>query len=335
MNCHTPTRRPVLWLTTALLLGTWTLQARAQTAPESTAATQWPSKAVRIVVPLSPGGATDILARSIGEALQRELKQPFVVDNRPGAGGNIGAEAIAKAPGDGYNLLIGLDTTFSINPFIYQSMPFKASDLRPVMVIASQGSIIVVNPRTGIKTLDELIAKGKQQSLSMSSAGYGSPGHLGSSILTHATGVKVNHVPYKGAAPASIAIVAGEVDAGVLSATALAANANAGKVTALAITTAHRSPVLPNVPTVAELGHKNLATDVLLGLWAPASTPDSIVLKIQQSLLKIAKDAQLQERLRVNDLYYEGLTGDAASKRLQAQTERNRAVIQATGMKME
>ena len=333
MNRVPVSRRPFIRYSAAMVLSLAAMGAQAQKGTD--AAASWPNKAVRIVVPLSPGGATDILARSVGEVLQRELKQPFVVDNRPGAGGNIGAEAIAKSAGDGYSLLISLDTTFSINPFIYQSMPFKSTDLRPVMVIASQGSIIVVNPKSGIRTLDELIAKGKKQALSMSSAGYGSPGHLGTAILAHATGIKVNHVPYKGAAPASTAVVAGEVDGGVLSATALAPNVNAGKATALAITTAHRSPMLPNVPTVGELGRKDLGTDVLLSMWAPASTPDALVQKIQQALLQAAKDPQLQERLRNNDLYYEGLVGDAAARRLQAQADRNRAVIQATGMKME
>ena len=325
-------RRRLAQSALALALGLSTLASYAQSANTAAA---WPSKAVRIVVPLSPGGATDILARSMGEVLQRELKHAFVIDNRPGAGGNIGAEAVAKSAGDGYTLLLGLDTTFTINPFIYAAMPFKSTDLRPIMVIASQGSIIVVNPKTGIKTMDQLIAYGKKSGLSLSSAGYGSPGHMGTAVLAHATGVKTNHVPYKGAAPASTAVLAGEVDGGVLSATALAPNVNAGKVTALAITTEHRSPVLPNVPTVTELGYKNLEMDVLLSLWAPASTPDALIERIQAALTQVAKDPQFKERLLNNDLYYLGLTGDTAAKRLQAQAERNRTIIQATGMKME
>ena len=330
-----PSRRRLLQHSlAAMLLGGAALASHAQPVTDSAIAA-WPSKPVRVVVPFSPGGAADIVARSLGEVLQRELKQAFVIDNRPGAGGNIGAENVAKAAGDGYSLLVGLDTTFTINPFIYPSMPFKPADLKPVMVVGSQGSIIVVSNKTGLKTLDQFIAQGKKAPLSLSSAGYGTPGHLGSAILTHATGIKINHVPYKGNAPASTAVLSGEVDGGVLSATILAPHVNAGKVTALAITTPERNPLMPNVPTVGELGHKNLEMQVLFVAWAPASTPDALVKKIQGALVQASQSPELKERLRANDLSYEGLIGDAAVKRLQAQSDRNRTVIQATGMKME
>lgn len=333
-SAFTASRRHLLQCSLALALGAAASASPAQTA-DAGAVAAWPGKPVRLVVPFAPGGAADILARSLGEVLQRELKQPFVTDNRPGAGGNIGAENVAKSAGDGYTWLVGLDTTFSINPFIYKSMPFKSADLRALMVVASQGSIIVVSNQSGLKTLDQLIARGRTQGLSLSSAGYGTPGHLGSSILANATGIKVNHVPYKGNAPASTAVLAGEVDGGVLSASMLLPHVNAGKVTALAVTTERRNPLMPNVPTVGELGHRNLGMEVLFGVWVPASTPDALARKIEAALQQAGKDAQLQERLRSNDLYYEGLAGDAAARRMQEQTERNRAVIQATGMKME
>lgn len=144
-------RGPLLRAGLALLLGLGSgAGARADAAADAAA---WPAKPVRIVVAFAPAGAADILARSLGEVLQRELKQPFVVDNRPGAGGNIGTDNAAKAPGDGYTLLVGIDTTFTVNPFIYKSMPFKGTDLRPVMMIASQGMMVAVNPRTGLRTL--------------------------------------------------------------------------------------------------------------------------------------------------------------------------------------
>jgi tripartite-type tricarboxylate transporter receptor subunit TctC len=147
------TRRPLLQAGLALLLGLGA-SSRAQ-ADAAADAAAWPAKPVRIVVAFAPAGAADILARSLGEVLQRELKQPFVVDNRPGAGGNIGTDNAAKAPGDGYTLLVGIDTTFTVNPFIYKSMPFKGADLRPVMMMASQGMMVAVNPRTGLRTLDQ------------------------------------------------------------------------------------------------------------------------------------------------------------------------------------
>lgn len=326
-------RSPLLRAGLALLLGLSSgAGARADAAADAAA---WPAKPVRIVVAFAPAGAADILARSLGEVLQRELKQPFVVDNRPGAGGNIGTDNAAKAPGDGYTLLVGIDTTFTVNPFIYKSMPFKGTDLRPVMMIASQGMMVAVNPRTGLRTLDQFIAQGKRSGLTLGSAGYGTPGHLASAILTHATGAKVSHVPYKGNAPASTAVLAGEVDGGIISSSAMLGQVAAGKVVPLAVTTRQRNPLVPGVPTVGELGHKDLEQEVLFALWVPAATPEPLVARIQSALEKAMKDAALRERMRANDLFYEGLTGPAAAERIQALADRYRTVIQSTGMKME
>lgn len=317
----------------SLALGAAALTSQAQPASEAAAA--WPSKTVRIVVPLAPGGAADLIGRGVGEALQRENRQAFVIENRPGAGGNIGAGAVAKAPGDGYQLLIGLDTTLTVNPLIYKSMPFKNSELRPVMVIASQGMLIAVNPQTGIQSLEQFIARGKKEPLKLGSAGYGTPGHLGATILTHSTGAQVNHVPYKGNAPATTAILSNEVDGGIMSSTAMLPHLPGGKVLPLAVTTRQRNPLIPQVPTVAELGYPALEQEVLFVAWLPQSTPEPLVQKIQAQLELAMKDAKLQERMRANDVFYEGLTGDAAARRVQAVAERYRQVIQATGMKME
>src|SRR5256885_1431256 len=241
----------------------------------------------------------------------------------------------AKAPGDGYTLLVGIDTTFTVNPFIYKSMPFKGTGLRPVMMIASQGMMVAVNPRTGLRTLDQFIAQGKRSGLTLGSAGYGTPGHLASAILTHATGAKVSHVPYKGNAPASTAVLAGEVDGGIISSSAMLGQVAAGKVVPLAVTTRQRNPLVPGVPTVGELGHKDLEQEVLFALWVPAATPEPLVARIQSALEKAMKDPALRERMRANDLFYEGLTGPAAAERIQALADRYRTVIQSTGMKME
>ena len=331
-------RRRLLQPSLALLLGAGALgpasSSFAQPVNEAAIAA-WPNKPVRVVVAFSPAGGADILARSIGEVLQRELKQPFVVDNRPGAGGNIGSDNAAKAAGDGYNMLIGIDTTFTVNPHIYKSMPFKNSDLRPVMLIASQGMMVAVSPKTGLKTLDQFLERSKKQGLTLSSAGYGTPGHLASAILTHETGAKVTHIPYKGNGPASTAVLAGEVDGCIISSSAMIGQVNAGKVIPLAVTTRQRNPLVPNVPTVGELGHKNLEQEVLYALWVPVSTPEPLVKKIQAALESAAKDPQLRERMAANDFYFEGLAGDAAAKRLQATADRYKTVIKSTGMKME
>lgn len=315
----------------ALLLGCTAFASQGQSADSA----NWPTKPVRIVMAFSPGGAGDILARSMGEVLQRETKQPFVIDNRPGAGGNIGTDNVAKSAADGYTVLIGIDTTFTVNPYIYKSMPFKNSELRPVAVLASQGMAVAVNPKSELKTLGQFIERGKKDGLTLSSAGYGTPGHLASAILTHATGTKVTHVPYKGNAPASTAILAGEVDGGVLGASAMIGHIQASKLNALAVTTPKRNPLLPNVPTVGELGHKSLEQEILFALWIPAATPEPLIKKIEVAVNKALQDKPLQERLRINDLVIEGLTGEAAAKRLKDLSVRYKTVIQATGMKME
>lgn len=326
-------RRRLLRCGWLLLAGHVGLAARA--APASPAARPWPSKAVRLVVASLPGGAADTLARSMSEVLQREFSQPFVVDNRPGAGGNIGTDQAARAPSDGYTLLVGIDTVFTVNPFIYKNLPFKSSDLRPILVMASQGMMVVVNPQIGVRTLDEFIARGRQQGLTLASAGYGTPGHLASAILAHETGAKVSHVPYKGNVPASMAVLSGEVDGGILGFSAILGQAAAGKVTPLAVTTRQRNPVVPEVATVAERGHKYLEQEVLLAVWVPSSVPEPVVASIQAALEKALQDGLLRERMRANDLFFEGLTGQAAAARIQALADRYRAVIQSSGMKME
>ena len=327
-------RRQSLKVVTALLLSSCLLGTAAHAQSNNDEA-QWPQKAVRLVNPFPPGGASDLLTRMLAENLQRELKQPFVVENKPGAGGNIGSDAVAKAAGDGYSMVLGLDTLVTVNPMIFKSMPFKPADLRPLMVVASQGLLVAVNPKTGIKTLDQFIAKGKQTGLQLSSGGYGNPGHLAAALLTHETGAKVELVPYKGNAPATTAILSGEVDGGIVSATAMLGHVAAGKVVPLAFTTAQRNPLAPSVPTVSELGYKNLEQSIYFVLWAPANMPDPLAQKIEAALTRALQDPKLQERMRVNDLKPEGQTGAAAAQLLQTLAARYQKVIQATGMKME
>ena len=319
---------------TAVAIALLSSHAPAQTTTD-TGATQWPTKTVRIVNPFPPGGASDLLTRIVAESLQRDLKQAFIVDNRPGAGGNIGADAVAKAPGDGYTLLLGLDTIVTVNPFIFKTMPFKANDLRPLMIVASQGLLVAVNPKTGIKTLDQFIAKGKESSLTLSSGGYGNPGHLASAIFAQETGAKVELIPYKGNSPATTAILAGEVDGGIVSATAMLGHISTGKVVPIAFTTAERNALLPNVPTVAELGHKNLEQSIFFVLWAPASMSDALAHKIESSLRKALQDTKIRDRMRTNDLQYRGDTSADTTQMLQSLSTRYQKIVTSAGMKVD
>lgn len=295
----------------------------------------WPTKPVRIVNNFPPGGPSDMIARSVADVLQNQLKQPFVVDNRAGASGNIGADAVAKAPADGHTVLFGIDTTFTVNPHIYKGMPFKPSDLRPVMVMASSGLLVGVHPSTGFKTLQDLVAAGKTRPVTFSSAGSGSPGHLAAEMFTDAAGLKVTHVPYKGNTPAVTAVLSGEVNGGVLATPGMLPHVKAGKITPLAVTSRKRSTLAPDVPTVAEAGLPQLEQEVFYIAMVPAATPEPVVQAIQKAMGDALARPDVRARLEGLDLHYEGLTGAAAGKRLADLSDRYGKVIRATGMKVE
>lgn len=295
----------------------------------------YPSKPVKFINSFPPGGPSDTLARSVADVLQATFKQPVIVENKAGASGNIGADLVAKSPADGYTVLIGIDTTLTVNPHIYKGMPFKPADLKPVIVMASSGLLIGVNPATGFKTLSDLVAAGKTRGVSFSSAGSGSPGHLAAEVFTEASGVKINHIPYKGNTPAVTAVLAGEVDGGVLATPGMLPHVKAGKITPLAVTSRQRSKLVPDVPTVAEAGLKNLEQEVLYGAWVPAATPEPVVQALQRAFADALSRPDLQARMTSLDLHYEGLTGAVAARRLSDLSERYGRVIKATGMKVE
>ena len=295
----------------------------------------YPNKIVKFVVNFPAGGPLDIIARSMGNELQKSLKQTFIIDNKPGAAGNIGAEQVAKSAPDGYTVLISIDTPFTVNPHIYKSLPFKPQDFKPVMVIASSGLLVGVNPRTGFKTLADLVAAGKSKGVSFSSAGGGSPGHLAAEVFREATGMKILHVPYKGNAPAVNAILSGEVDGGVLATPGLLPHVKAGKVTALAVTSRQRSVLAPDVPTVAEAGHPEFVQEVLYTAMVPAATPQPVIDTLAQTMTAALAQPEFRQRLNTLDMFPEGLTGADATRRLQELSDRYGRVIRATGMTTE
>lgn len=295
----------------------------------------WPTKPVKFINNFPPGGPSDTIARSVADVLQNQFKQPFVVENKAGASGNIGADAVAKAPPDGHTVLFGIDSTFTVNPHIYKGLPFKAADLRPVMVMASSGLLVGVHPGTGFKSLQDLVAAGRKQPVTFSSAGSGSPGHLAAEVFTEAAGLKITHVPYKGNTPAVTAILAGEVNGGVLATPGMLPHVKAGKITPLAVTSRKRSTLAPDIPTVAEAGLPQLEQEVFYLALVPAATPEPVVQAIQKAMGDALARADVRARLENLDLHYEGLTGAAASKRLADLSERYGKVIRATGMKVE
>ncbi len=304
-------------------------------AAPAVAQDKFPSKPIRIVVNFAAGGPTDTIARAVADKMAASLGQSVIVDNRPGAGGNLGAAEVAKAEPDGYTILAGIDTTFTVNPALYKSMPFAIDSLKPLMIMASSGLLVAANPAVGVKTLAELAARAKKEPMNFSSGGNGSPGHLAAEIFSEATGAKITQVPYKGNAPAALAILSGEVQAGILATPGLVQHAKSGKVIPLAVTSSKRSTVLPDVPTTAEAGMKDLLVEVLQVAMVPAATPAPVVEALRRAMAAALDDPAVRTQLTQQDSIIEKQSGPAAEERLAAARTRYARIVKATGMKAE
>jgi tripartite-type tricarboxylate transporter receptor subunit TctC len=259
----------------------------------------WPTKPVKIVVPFTAGSATDILARTAGQKLQDMWGQPVVIDNRPGAGGTIGTGIVAKSPPDGYTLLVN-SAAQAYNPAIYPSLPFDtAKEFIDVGAVAGQPNVLVVAPATGYKKTADLIAAAKQKpgELNYGSAGIGSGTHLNAEKFRLASGISAVHVPYKGTPEALTDTMTGRVTYFFSPISAALPNIREGKLVALAVSTAKRSSVLPNVPTIAESGLPGFDYNLWIGMFAPAGTPADIVDKIAKDLAKVMQLPDVKERL--------------------------------------
>lgn len=264
-------------------------------------AQQWPEKPMRVIVPLPPGGPSDIVLRSAAPKVQQILKQPLVIDNKPGANGNIGTAEAARASADGYTWLWTTDTTLTVNPHVYEKMPFKATELQPVIRATVFSQTLVCNPKVGLKTVGELIKKAKETHLTYASGGAGSPGHLTTELFSTAAGIQMTHVPYKGPAPAVQDMLGGQVDCGFLAGPTVLPHIRAGRLVALAVSGAKRSPLLPEVPTVAESGQPRFDASFSLVLFAPKSTPASMVQKMHEALAVALKSPEVLEKLTQSD----------------------------------
>lgn len=264
-------------------------------------AQEWPNKPIRIIVPLPPGGPSDIVLRSAAPKMQQLLKQAIVIDNKPGANGNVGTAEAVRAAGDGYTWLWTTDTTITVNPHVYEKMQFKATDLQPVMRATVFSQTLVCNPQVGVKTLAELIKKAKEGSMNYASGGAGSPGHLTTELLSATAGIQMNHIPYKGPAPAVQDILGGQVQCGFLAGPTVLPHIRSGKLVALAVSGSRRSPVLPEVPSVAESGFPNFDASFSLVLFAPRSTPAKLVQMMHETLSAALKTPEMLERLSQTD----------------------------------
>jgi tripartite-type tricarboxylate transporter receptor subunit TctC len=259
----------------------------------------YPARPVRIVAPFAPGGLADVLSRAVGERLQKQLGQPFVVENRPGAGGNIGADLVARAEPDGYTLLMSSAGILTINQFLYTAMPFDpAAALIPVSVVADMPMLLVVRRELAARDVREFLAlaRGTPGGLFYGSPGHGTTGHLGMELFMHATGVKLQHVPYKSAAEAVQAALAGQTQAMFDNPPTVMAQIRAGGLRALGVAARQRIPQLPDVPTIAESGVPNFEASSWFGLVAPARTPPPIVERLAAETAKAVQDPEMRAR---------------------------------------
>ncbi len=270
-------------------------------AAQCAGAQSWPAKPIHLVVPYPPGGPVDVSARLLAPGLQQALGQPLIVENKPGAGGNIGADYVAKSPADGYTLLMGAIATHAINPALYPNLPYDpVRDFRHIALVVQVPNVLVVNNDVPARTVKELIAlaTAKPGKLDFASGSTGSTGHLAGELFKQLTGTYMVHIPYKGAAPATADLLAGRVHLMFDNLASALPNIRAGRVRALAVTTVRRSEFLPGLPTLDESGLKGFDLTTWWGVMAPANTPEPVVQRLAAEIGKAMAAADVKERLR-------------------------------------
>ncbi len=297
----------------------------------------YPSKPVRLVVPFPAAGTTDIIARATAQKLSEAWGQQVIVDNRPGAAGNIGSELVAKAAPDGYTLLMGTVGTHAINPSLYAKMPYDhVKDFVPVILVAGVPNVLVVNPDLPVKSVPELIAYAKANpgKLNFASSGSGTSIHLSGELFKTMTGVKMTHVPYKGSAPALTDLIGGQVQLMFDNLPSSLAFIKAGKLRALAVTSATRAPALPDVPTVAD-SLPGFEASSWFGLLAPAGTPPEIVAKINGEVAKWLATPDAKEKMAAQGANIAGGTPDDFAKHIQSESAKWAKVVKESGAKVD
>lgn len=293
----------------------------------------YPDRAVKIIVPFAPGGLTDILARIIAQRLQEKSGQPFVVDNRAGAGGNVGMEAIARSAPDGYTIGM-IITSHAIN----MTMPPKPNydvtkDLEPISILTLSNNVLVVNPKVPAKTVQELIdyAKSGNRVLNFASSGNGTTPHLSGELFRQMSGVDMTHVPYRGAGPAMVDVIAGNVPVMFDAISTAEPHIRSGAVRALAVTGAVRSPLLPEVPTMEEAGLKGYVIDGWLGVVAPAGTPSAAAQWLSDGIEEIMNDPEVQKKMQDQGMVVANYTGDKARDFIASEVKKWRTIVTNSG----
>ena len=302
------------------------------------AAEQFPTRPIRVIVPYAPGGNVDISARIIAPPLGEVLGQIIVVDNRPGAGGNLGASLVAKATPDGYTLLVGSSGPLSVNPVIFKSLPYDTlKDFAPISTVQAVPLVVLAGPKSNINSIADIIAAAKARpgKLTMASAGAGTTNHFAIELFAHMANVKLLHVPYKGSGPALSELLGGQVETMIDQLAASIGYVRDGRLKVLAVTTQQRAAALPNVPTLEELGYKGYQASTLLGLLAPAGTPKPVVAKLNAGVRKIMDNNAVAERFRGLGANPGASSPEEFTARIRDELEQWRSLVKQLNLKFE
>ena len=307
-------------------------------APDASAQAAWPSKPIRIVVPFPPGGTTDILARAAAQKMAEAWKEQAVIDNRPGAGGNIGAELVAKAPADGYTMLMGTVGTHAINASLYAKMPYDhVKDFAPVILVAAVPNVMVVHPSVPAATVAEFIAwaKANPGKVNFASSGSGTSIHLAGELFKTQTGLAMTHVPYKGSAPAIADLIGGQVQVMFDNLPSALPQIRGGKLRALAVTSRERANALPDVPTVAESGLPGFEASSWFGLLAPTGTPREVVVRVNAEIARWLASSDAKDKLASQGAIAAGGSPEDFASHITAETAKWQKVVRESGAKVD
>lgn len=334
MPISTPTRslrsRLLVAAAAALALALPTASVLAQAA--------YPNKPIRLIVPFPPGGGTDMIARTVAQKLADQNKWSVIVDNRPGAGGNLGVDATAKSAPDGYTLVMGQTSNLAINPSLYAKLPYDPiKDLTPVALVSSSPIVMAAPANSRFKTFADVVAasKGKPDALTLGYSGNGTVAHLAGELAENAAGIQLRHIPYKGAAQAMTDLVGGQIDLYMSSVPTLLGQVRNGKLKILAITSAKRSSQLPDVPTLAEQGYKGFEAVTWFGILAPAGTPAPIVAQLNKAINQALQQADVIDKLKSEGGDVLGGTSEQFSALLRTEVPRWAKIVKDSGASLD
>ena len=300
-------------------------------------AQSWPTKPIRMVVPFPAGGGTDMITREVTNKITGS-GYTFIVDNKPGSGGNLGVDAAAKAPADGYTLVMGQTSNLAINPTLYAKLPYDpVKDLTPVSLVATSPLVIVTSANSPLRTLADVVkeAKARPGAINFASSGNGTVAHLAAESFQKAAGIKLTHIPYKGAAQGSTDVISGQVQLYVSSIPTLIGHIKSGKMRPLAVTSAQRVDDLPDVPTIAESGYKGFEAVTWFGILGPANMPKDVVAKLNADINKALKAPELEKMLGAQGADVAGSTPEQFAKLIRDDISRWGAIVKESGAKID